>query len=456
MDIFISYRRRGGSVWADLLNTKLSALGLKVFYDKFKIENEDFTLKIKRRIQRCPNFLIVLSPSIFSGIELNGKETDWVLEEIKYALSLSKNIICVQVDGFIVEKELTNFDDTIKTISQLNMLTYNNDTKSKEEASIMDIVAKMVDSNGKSYRLGEHVTHNSWYDKYEITDEDLLWIKTDYSVCHQWDQKLLKKICSENIIAKKENGINLFVLKMYDVETYQRKYNIIDEKTGKKLIDNVYGITYASDVEFANKIFGENHFIADNESSNLINEAKEVIKKNGLSGFDIIDMTLIIKDLERPEKIVREMSKLLHETGGIIFIRELDDDFVRAYPNEELILKMLSLLELDPGAGNRHTGKKIYTFLKLAGADKVYISDEIISTANHKSKFQKLICDTYFSYLKPELRNLCKEDPDTYKEAYNWIEKNYDRVENLFCSSDFYFRAGFISGYGVFENEDDN
>ena len=124
---------------------------------------------------------------------------------------------------------------------------------------------------------------------------------------------------------------------------------------------------------------------------------------------------------------------------------------------------MKSILDLDEGAGNRHTGKKIYTFLKRAGAEKVYIADKIISTANHKSQFQQKIFETYFSYLRPELRALAfnsdenKNNPkyEKYVEAYEWLEENYSDIESTFCSQDFYFRAGYVAGYGVFKQDPD-
>lgn len=448
MDIFISYRRNGGSVWADLLNTKLRALNLKVFYDKYKIENEDFTAKIQKSIEKSPNFLLIMSPGIFAQ-KTEGE--DWVLKEIECALSLKKNIILLQVDNFKVEDDIVADNETLQHLTRLNMLKYVNDSPALEEASIMNIISKMVDKKGLPFKLGEQIYSNSWYDKYEMTDEDSLWIKTDYAVCHKWDQKMLQKALSEPVMKAKKQ-IDLFVLKCYDIETYAMKYDIVDSK-GMPYITNVYGTTYESDIPLADETFGKGHFVADLNNELLVQEARECLRQNKLNGFDIIDMTLIIKDLSQPEKVVREMAKMLKPDGGVLFIRELDDDFVRGYPHEDIIKKLLELLEHNPGAGNRHTGRKVYTFLKHAGADKVYMSDEVISTANHKSKYQELIFQTYFSYLKPELRNLTKEDPDTFADDYRWVEKNFDNIENMFCSSEFYFRAGYVIGYGVFENE---
>ena len=71
--------------------------------------------------------------------------------------------------------------------------------------------------------------------------------------------------------------------------------------------------------------------------------------------------------------------------------------------------------------------------------------------------------ETYFSYLRPELRALAfnsdenKNNPkyEKYVEAYEWLEENYSDIESTFCSQDFYFRAGYVAGYGVFKQDPD-
>ena len=92
----------------------------------------------------------------------------------------------------------------------------------------------------------------------------------------------------------------------------------------------------------ANETFGEGHFIADEfEGEEYIEQIEELMRKNNLNGFDIIDLTLILKDLPEPEKTLRRLSHLLNPEGGIIYIRELDDDYVDAYPDEKGMIKKL-------------------------------------------------------------------------------------------------------------------
>lgn len=458
MDLFISYRRDTGSSQAALLNEKLRARGVKTFFDKHSIHSEDFLDTIKKNIDNSPNFLIVLTPGYFK--QRTDVETDWVREEIRYATEKGKNFIAVRFENYDVhEVDFTKEEPAVAQFGTFNALPYNDYSKRAEKASIDDIIEGMVDKDGKKFSLVKKVQANSWYSSHEMTDEDLLWILTDHDVCKKLDWELFDKILAEDVFKDREE-INLFTYKAYEIGTYAKKYGLNPKRKNGLKIDNVYGVTYSSFLEYADELFGEGHFVSDDfPSEDYGKQLAKILKEHNLPGFDIIDLTLVIKDTKNPEKRVWEMAQYLNPEGGVIYIRELDDDYIDAYPDEkEYIKRMVKYLDLDDGAGNRHTGKKIYTFLKKAGADKVFISDQVISTANHKPAYQKKICDTYFSYLKPEMQALAKEHPENeeYVEASHWINENYDEVERLFCSTEFYFRAGYIAGYGVFKADEDD
>ncbi|MCI6165927.1 MAG: toll/interleukin-1 receptor domain-containing protein [Lachnospira sp.] len=462
MDVFISYRRNTGASQAALLKEKLMQKGIDVFFDTNSIHNEDFLEKIKSNIDKAPNFLMIVTPGYFKKRE--GVE-DYVREEILYAQSKHKNIIAISFSGYNHDEvDWDNEIDEIKVFKTFNLNEYPNSSEEMEEVFIKtQIINRMKDSNGRKFSLKKKSINNSWYADHEMTDEDRLWITSDHEVCKKLDWKMLERAIKEKGLFEDKKELSLFVYKAYDIDTYKKKYDLSPERNVRgesPRISNVYGVTYASYVNHANDVFGEGHFIDDEfDDKDYDKKIMEIMENNNLLGFDIIDLTLVIKDVSNPEKLVSKMANYINPNGGIIYIRDLDDDYVDAYPdNQKLIDKMCNLLELDDGAGNRHIGKKIYTFLKKSGADKVYVSDEVISTANHKPAYQKKICDTYFSYLKPELKALAEptdknKEHKNYKkfvEAADWLNDNYDDVESLFRSTEFYFRAGYVAGYGVF------
>ena len=466
MDLFISYRRDTGGDLAALVNEKFTQKGIETFFDRDNIHNVDFWEKIKRGIDQAPNFLMILSPGYFLRRE---NEEDYVRKEILYALEKGKNLLAIATRDY--DPAEIDWEYQIEQIQNLRTFDYklypHDGNQEMVDAFLRTYINAMKSQDGSKFSLNKKIENNSWYSNHEMNDEDFLWIKTDHIVCRSLDWEILEQAILEKGVFDDRQELNLLCYKAYDIETYRKKYDLnpkSDKKNGKK-ITNVFGVTYEELIEKANEIFGVNHFIPDSfDSENYVSAIESLIVDNGLNGFDIIDLTLIIKDLPDPEKVVRDLVKYLNPNGGIIYIRELDDDYIDGYPDgKDYIKKLKSILDLDEGAGNRHTGKKIYTFLKRAGAEKVYIADKIISTANHKSQFQQKIFETYFSYLRPELRALAfnsdenKNNPkyEKYVEAYEWLEENYSDIESTFCSQDFYFRAGYVAGYGVFKQDPD-
>ena len=118
---------------------------------------------------------------------------------------------------------------------------------------------------------------------------------------------------------------------------------------------------------------------------------------------------------------------------------------------------MVKLLALDEGAGERHLGKQMFSLLKKTCADSVYVSDELVSSANIPLKKRKKLIDAYFSYLVPEFQSLVKKYPenDEFRSGLEWLDRNYNDAVNLFSRDDFYFRAGFVSGYALYKNNDE-
>lgn len=123
-DIFISYRRKGGEWFAYTLYMRLQADGYSVFLDKESLRSGDFRETIKKQIQYCKDFVLVLPPEA-----LNLKEsTDLFLEEIIFAIEYRKNIIPIMMNGFefplsdvYSEMEmLDKYEKYIKIIMSLN------------------------------------------------------------------------------------------------------------------------------------------------------------------------------------------------------------------------------------------------------------------------------------------------------------------------------------------------
>ena len=96
-DVFISYRREGGDTLSQLLYTRLSMDGYRVFYDVEVMGPGKFNEQILRAIENSAAVIAVLPPN---GLDRCKNEGDWVRRELEYAVARGKLLIPVMMKGF--------------------------------------------------------------------------------------------------------------------------------------------------------------------------------------------------------------------------------------------------------------------------------------------------------------------------------------------------------------------
>ena len=121
-DVFISYRRNGGSERAELLKLILEKYGYnhsRIFMDTHSIESCNFKQKIKEAICFSKDFLLIITKGCFDSV----KEEDYWIFEIKEALSLGKRIIPIFFDG-IESIDSKKLPEELTAISEINGIIY--------------------------------------------------------------------------------------------------------------------------------------------------------------------------------------------------------------------------------------------------------------------------------------------------------------------------------------------
>lgn len=124
-DIFISYRRKGGSERAELLKAILEKRGYKgsrVFMDTHSLLGGDFKKKIKDAISQSVNVIVLITEGCFDNI----KDEDYWIFEISEAVALKKNIIPVFFDGINNIKE-KNLPMALTELPYQNAVSYNHE-----------------------------------------------------------------------------------------------------------------------------------------------------------------------------------------------------------------------------------------------------------------------------------------------------------------------------------------
>ena len=96
-DIFLSYRREGGSETAKMLRDSLTERGYRVFLDVESLKSGPFNTKLFEVIDVCQDVVLVLPPH---ALDRCASPDDWVRLEIEHALQNGKNIVPVMLKGF--------------------------------------------------------------------------------------------------------------------------------------------------------------------------------------------------------------------------------------------------------------------------------------------------------------------------------------------------------------------
>ena len=96
-DVFISYRREGGSDLARLIYEKLRLMGFSVFFDLEELRAGTFDEKLYTAIEESANVAVVLPEG---ALERCREEGDWLRLEIEHALKSGKNLVPVMMPDF--------------------------------------------------------------------------------------------------------------------------------------------------------------------------------------------------------------------------------------------------------------------------------------------------------------------------------------------------------------------
>jgi len=123
-NVFISYRRKGGFDTAKLIYDRLRMDGYSVSFDIDTLENGNFDNELEKRVKKCKDFLVILSPGIFDCFSEAGYDSkdDWVRREIACALQANKNIIPLLLDDFAYPRRLPS---DIKELNRKNGIEIN-------------------------------------------------------------------------------------------------------------------------------------------------------------------------------------------------------------------------------------------------------------------------------------------------------------------------------------------
>lgn len=119
IQIFISYRRIGGSAYAQSIYERLTNHGYECFYDRETMGSGSFDVTLYDKIEECEDFLLVLP---INGLDRCSAPEDWVRKEIEHAIKFNKNIVPIMQQDFEFPNDLP---DSLKSLSKKNGIYLN-------------------------------------------------------------------------------------------------------------------------------------------------------------------------------------------------------------------------------------------------------------------------------------------------------------------------------------------
>lgn len=115
-DIFISYRKSDGDVYARLLNQELNHQGLRCFFDVVSVSNGEYSLQILSALRKASHFLFLKSVESLNGLD---DPDDHVRIELEAARFFQKNVIIVAPAGISRDMSQINLPSELEYLRNL-------------------------------------------------------------------------------------------------------------------------------------------------------------------------------------------------------------------------------------------------------------------------------------------------------------------------------------------------
>ena len=440
MDAFISYRREGGFEFSARLHERLRALRYLSFFDVENVDSGKFDEQLLRQIEKCPNFILVLSPNCFDRCK---NKDDWVRTEIAHALKKNKNIILILLPGF-------DFPDTlpsdIKDVRNYQGVQYFNWNFAQ---TVDKVISYLKNEEGQPLaQAKQKIDNNTYYSSVGLSEEEISRMHDEMRI-----SSIVEKPFLEKALEGKHDLIG-FATSLYGAKI---TFDYLSHPAFKKVF---LILPNAAQREATREIFNdeEKYIFFDPVDDNEAFEAllKRIENKYHIKGFDFFYLNLALMDSDNPLKKLQTIRDHLNDEG-MIFVREIDDNYVCAFPDPQgLFEKAISMISDDKYAGNRRIGREIYTLMKMVGAKEIHRCPDLLTTAEMSHRNKERTFHAWFGYQIAEFTALLEEEPDNllYKADLQWYQAHLPEMEKSFLSDDFFFSCGFVYYYAIFDNDD--
>ena len=437
-DVFISFKntdengvRTEDSYIAEQLYESFKSQGFKVFYSN-KVLNEVGAAAYKNAIEEALEESKVL---VQIASKLDFLISQWVSYERE---SFHNDILSGRKTNACIVPFMKNISGLDVPRSLRNYQTFQIGINSNGE--VVDFVRKFLKTEDKKESFALHHEevslstgkHLSSY-KAEIKSE-LKRLKIQALNTREPDNNAIKYVLDH--MPPKENINILDMGCAYGFVTKDRFSKIPGAKVigvdrSEKLIE------YAKE----NSMFeNSSYYVLDLENEEMMDNLEEIMEKENIEKFDIIFASLVIHHLKNPNKLLRNVRRILANDGYII-IRGSDDGSMVTFNDDGLIQKVIDLHLSCDGISDRLNGRKIYSQLVSSGYKNVKMINWVkeISGMDLDERYEIFV--ERFSYRRNYIKTLCDKDPYNSANIKKLEEMDFllSELENKFAEDSFWY-----------------
>lgn len=187
-------------------------------------------------------------------------------------------------------------------------------------------------------------------------------------------------------------------------------------------------------------------FEQDVESPDFEDNLIKYMGEMGIDKFDFVDISMGFVDWKTPFKVIKTLKKYMRE-GCRVYVKDVDDGVVMYYPDEaRLFAKFKSFYPLDPIAGFRKSGRRIFSYFKKLHARSIDLVHSGIDVTDMTLEEKEKMFFSWFGFIPNDFKICYNEDPtrEDFKGVIEWCNDNYDTLEETFMGDSFFFNSGYF------------
>lgn len=424
-DVFISYEHESKMI-ADKICANLEKNTIRCWYAPRDVIG-DYASSIVSAINKSKIFIVILSS--------NSSRSPHVLNEIEIAYKLILDgkiqIIPFKVDNEEMSQAMEYYVKRLHWIDAVSLSIDEAISELLQKIRTILHIAEPKTEKGQVTRVS-----NKYFS--EADEKEKRRLLTQNRIMSKFDRSIYNKI-----VAGKEKLVVL------DVGSNDGK-TIIDRLGSAPEVERIIGLDCIEEtVQRANAINADTKakfYTCDIENENFPDQLAEIMAANAISGFDIINLSMIILHLKNPFKVLKHLRRVLNP-DGLFYIMDIDDGFNIANPDEKKEYeRIFNICNYLPTSGFRHSGRQIYSYLKKIGMEKVTLEKLGISTVGMNYEERDALFNMYFSFIPEDFKLMAasRQLDEEEKADLNWLLENYDLLEEKFHSDGFFFNLGIM------------